>query len=360
MKHHNAIVLIGNSGVGKDTVANMLIRDYPGVFVNVKFSSLTKAIFAQLGFTEAQVNGTDKEKVREQTLVINDKETGVSLLDLLVSLFHGSHKTNLHRANITWALNSIPSGSIPIFTDVRRADEMQAVRKNYTPLVIKLYSPDIIPGAADAEIASLAWDFQVNRLNNQQHKTYDEVRKLAEDANIVFDLSAERIQLAEYIGALLKLNRSKLTDPTFDHTTFYFGLIEEILEFTEAVINRRDRDTIVKEAGDVAAYATLLTCDIMLGKENRVVDIADLFITTTDEFPTLTNAALAVSGHFKRVFRGEAAADIKIITTAFNTVMKTALDIEKAPLSEILQTNIDKLTARLQKGTMFSGAGDNR
>jgi len=163
----NAIVLLGYSGVGKDTIANLLISQYANL-VNVKFSGLTKDLLASaFRVPRDWLDGQDREpKWREQNLRLHGVEIGITPLDLLVTLYRGAGKYDkLHQANIKYALDSIPTGAIPVFTDVRRSAEMCAVYEKYgveETQVIYLSRSGVSQGLADDFLDDLYFDFAVD------------------------------------------------------------------------------------------------------------------------------------------------------------------------------------------------------
>lgn len=163
----NSLILAGFSGVGKDTLARMLTKDYPQVH-NVKFSSLTKDIFANtFRVPRSWLDGLDSEpKWREQPLYAQGKLTKVTPYQLLASLLYGGDRTGLNKLSVDYALENIPKDSFPVFTDIRRPEEYEAVTKaGYNPLFIYLRRDDVKPGEADGEILRLAEEKAILFLN---------------------------------------------------------------------------------------------------------------------------------------------------------------------------------------------------
>jgi hypothetical protein len=120
-----AIILLGSHGAGKDTIANELIARHPKVFCNVKFSTLLKKITANAFYTTTA--RLEEKKWRNEI-----KNFGVSPLNVLNALFYGySYVPELAEAIIDYGISSIPKHATPVFTDIRRVGELEAVYKNY-------------------------------------------------------------------------------------------------------------------------------------------------------------------------------------------------------------------------------------
>jgi hypothetical protein len=149
----DAIVLLGVSGAGKDTIAQRLLQDYNQLKL-VKFSALPKLIVASL-FKATVENLENKEWRTTQKLELGDYSFSVTPFDLLTSLFKGSHGTALATAQIEYALNNIGDGNIPVFTDTRRKQEFDEVCKLFNPIVIYLSRTDLDPGVNDGELEIL-------------------------------------------------------------------------------------------------------------------------------------------------------------------------------------------------------------
>jgi hypothetical protein len=141
-----ALVLLGVSGAGKDTIAS----HFPNSS-NIKFSALTKILVARaFGVEEEKLE--DKEWRNTSSLSINGEQIFLSAFDLLSALYHGAPSTRLAQANIEWAMKQAKASTFPIFTDVRRVLEMKAVVEAFTPLVILLSRPGATPTTNDKDI----------------------------------------------------------------------------------------------------------------------------------------------------------------------------------------------------------------
>lgn len=123
-----AIVILGYSGVGKDTLAQSLIKAHPSMFQVVKFSGLAKEIVAEF-FIEPIAKLEDKE-----WRVKVDSYYGFSPLDLLIVLYHGkSHVDSFAQACIHNAFRDAATfpDRISLFTDVRVQHELESVLQMY-------------------------------------------------------------------------------------------------------------------------------------------------------------------------------------------------------------------------------------
>jgi hypothetical protein len=153
MEPCNALVLLGYSNTGKDTIATMLGSRLTGV-TNAKFSALTKQLLADVCGVSADM--MENREWRESTrLFVNGVQTNLTPFDLLTALYVGAPGTNLASANVEWTLKNIAEDSFPVFTDIRRVYEFNCVTSHYNPLVIFLTRDDSEPGVNDNEIADV-------------------------------------------------------------------------------------------------------------------------------------------------------------------------------------------------------------
>lgn len=140
----------------------LLAKDYPGLH-NVKFAGLTKDILAStFRVPRSYLDGLDGEpKWREQQLYAGGgKLTKVTPILLLSTLFHGAQKTDLGKLNVEYALENIPSDSLPVFTDVRREYEYEAiVYAGWNPYFIYLGRDGVYKGVSDEDILTIAEDY---------------------------------------------------------------------------------------------------------------------------------------------------------------------------------------------------------
>jgi hypothetical protein len=107
------------------------------------------------------LDGLDSDpKWREQKLYAYGNLTEVTPLLLLQALFYGAPHTILHRLNIQYALDNIPKDSFPVFTDVRREEELEALKDaGWNPLFVYLRRSDVDPGEADYQLEYLAEEY---------------------------------------------------------------------------------------------------------------------------------------------------------------------------------------------------------
>lgn len=148
---HDAIVLLGFSGVGKDTTFAEIDKRYPDKFTNVKFGALAKDLTAKaFGIDVSDVE--DKRK-REQG---KPEWCGLSPMDLLIVLYKGC-TPQLTEAHIAYALSKVDHERIPVFTDIRRLSEAEVVQNNFSnPVFIYLWSSEVYKGVNDSDIESIA------------------------------------------------------------------------------------------------------------------------------------------------------------------------------------------------------------
>jgi len=152
----NALVLLGVSGSGKDTIASQ----FPSS-TNIKFAALTKEIVARVWGVDAD-KLEDKEWRNESSLLIGGKQISLSPFDLLSALYHGAPYTKLSKANIELAIEKAKASSFPIFTDVRRVLELEAVVQHFFPYVVLLRRPFTFPSPNDKETYE-AFEWAINK-----------------------------------------------------------------------------------------------------------------------------------------------------------------------------------------------------
>lgn len=151
-----AIVLLGYSGVGKDTLFKEFDKKYSNVH-NAKFSLHPKSVVADLvGVDLAFMEDRNARK----TLMT---AYGLSPLDLLNALFcYADNMPEFVQRTIDLCINSIPENKVPVFTDIRRSLELYTVCETYEEvLVFRLYREGIQEGATDGELKSLVSDFEI-------------------------------------------------------------------------------------------------------------------------------------------------------------------------------------------------------
>lgn len=146
-----ALVLMGASGVGKDTYYNMINERYSNV-CNAKFTLLGKTLLSNA--LNAPLSLMDDKDWRNTPL----KSMELTPLDLLLALYQGSlHYPPFSKGNIKYTLDSIPPDVFPVFTDVRRMPEAEAICDAYPAAVfIHLRRPDIENSFADHDIERIA------------------------------------------------------------------------------------------------------------------------------------------------------------------------------------------------------------
>jgi len=182
--------------------------------------------------------------------------------------------------------------------------------------------------------------------------------------------------LDNYVPELLKLNerKLKLTGEDFDNwrTAMAFGFLSELLEFQEAVLSYEisdgTYDQIVKEAGDVLAFAVLLLANV---RWYSTFDLAKVIKDTQDTInslstPDLTDAVgvsveitKTAQSFYRSAMRAEGInADIvyRMLTLVINVVTAGC----EVYLEDITEANITKLKKRAANHNLFTGEGSDR
>jgi len=170
----DSLVLLGYSGAGKDTLASLLEREFPGCSI-VKFAALIKKLVAKLWGVDPSLL-EDKQWRLATHFILDGHPIKLTPMDLLSALYHGAPHSNLALANIEVALASIPAGSFPVFTDIRRQLELDAVFRFFQPRIVWLSRPNVGPGPNDHELLNLVHycmrhDLEVVSIINQNLNT---------------------------------------------------------------------------------------------------------------------------------------------------------------------------------------------
>lgn len=155
-----ALVLIGYSGVGKDTLANLLAARYSGISIH-KFSGFTKSLVAaSLDVPKSYLE--DKNWRSTHNFGKDwDLEVHFSPLDLLALLFQATELDSpeaerLKALNVEYCIKLALQCTKPIFTDVRRDHEMSALQNHFSTTVVYLTRDNISQGVSDSFVDALA------------------------------------------------------------------------------------------------------------------------------------------------------------------------------------------------------------
>jgi hypothetical protein len=145
-----AIVLLGYRKAGKDSIFKELAKKYR--VYNAKFASMGKTTVANI--CGVPLLCLEDRNWREEEFINNTSPR--QLLDALFYL--GEHDEAYSEAVHNYCLDNIPSDYIPVFTDVRRKLELEAIYKKYNPCEVGVHfvtREGLEPAKADAELASL-------------------------------------------------------------------------------------------------------------------------------------------------------------------------------------------------------------
>lgn len=129
--------------------------------------------------------------------------------------------------------------------------------------------------------------------------------------------------------------------------TFAFGLAEEVFEVLAAATD----ESRAKEVGDVVAYFCLLSAALGFSRDRTIV-----FLMSTKRQSNSENTLADYLGKAKRFFRGDADRDA-LVLQAYHLLL-FALTHSSLSLEPVLNTNYNKLTARLASTGTFHGSGD--
>lgn len=133
--HFDSIVLIGEHGSGKDTIGKHIVSVVDGAGI-VKFGAFGKLLVSKA--FNLSLDDMECKETRETT-----KLFGLSALDLLNLLFQaGSTDTKealkLREAYQSFAITTASVFDFPVFTDIRRIEELAFVREEFNPLIVGL------------------------------------------------------------------------------------------------------------------------------------------------------------------------------------------------------------------------------
>lgn len=355
---HDAIVLLGYSGVGKDTAFAELNNRRRGKYTNVKFGLLAKTLVANI--LGIQVQQLEDRQLRESKVIY-----GLSPNEILTVLFRGCTPA-LTEAHLSYAFDNLDDDKLPVFTDVRRWNEAEAINERYSnPLYFLLWCNQVECGDNDYLIQEIAV------VNNAKPIFRDSITSVTDVVNAI-DKEIDKMEFSAYAKELLML-QYELLQPAYHavyFSTLSHGLTEELLELYEVVDNDGSEQERISELGDVFAYATLLVISMEMANDMHkasVTPLESILELTVSYFinalgspirSSLTELALDSAGSFKRHFRGEEGyVSPDVIAEIAVGALRTQDDLD---LGEVLKFNIDKLTDRKNRGLMAKGKGNNR
>lgn len=186
-----ALVLLGFSGAGKDTLCNMAQARFVGVG-NCKFGAFNKLLVANaLGVAPSAFE--DKQWRSNTNLLttefgLPDSGLHLSPLDVLSALFvGGSSDTEAGRhyreCYQSYTITKARAFASPVFTDVRHESEILAVREAFDTCVVNLLVPGLEPSINDTHVLKLADTYANNWLvrGSSPSETFQELLTYTED-----------------------------------------------------------------------------------------------------------------------------------------------------------------------------------
>lgn len=161
---NRALVLLGYSGTGKDTLANLAITRYGDSVGNCKFGEFNKRIAAlALNVPPSYFEDKHWRQTHDVLATEFDLDTSYHLspFDLLSVLFVGGNSNTpvgehwracYQSYTITKAKQNY---MLPIFTDVRSQSELMKVKGNFDTCVVYLDCPWIPEGTNDTNVTDM-------------------------------------------------------------------------------------------------------------------------------------------------------------------------------------------------------------
>lgn len=130
-----AIVLLGAHGVGKDTMADLLFNTRKGV-ENIKFSEFSKRFVASAISVPYSYLNTGQFRKSYRVASYFGFGSPLTPLDILNVLFQGMASGSesgkrMIDAGIDYAITKADASFLPVFTDIRRQAEYDAVVDNF-------------------------------------------------------------------------------------------------------------------------------------------------------------------------------------------------------------------------------------
>lgn len=163
-KHNRALVLLGYSGTGKDTLANLAIARYGDSVGNCKFGEFNKRI-AALALSVPPSYFEDKHwRVTHDVLSCEfdvDSHIHLSPFDLLSVLFVGGNSNtevgaHWRQCYQNYTISKAGYYKLPVFTDIRSETELVKVKSCFDACVVFIDCPWITPATNDVNVVYLA------------------------------------------------------------------------------------------------------------------------------------------------------------------------------------------------------------
>lgn len=199
-----ALVLLGYSGIGKDTIFREINASFPSCAINVKFSALSKRLVAD-AFGVGSYTLEDKE-FRSTYKYTNF--VPLTPMDLITVLFKGSEQVPAFiQAGMDYVSLQLDAacGDVPVFTDVRRHAELEFIRDKFTRVdFVALSSPNVDAGVNDGTIDKLVDDYgaDVIYIRRVEHNPKLTLELIYERTPLFYELSRVHARIARDKGQL--------------------------------------------------------------------------------------------------------------------------------------------------------------
>lgn len=155
-----ALVLLGYRNTGKDSICKALQESYSNIH-NAKFGAYNKELAAHL--TMCGVQKFEDKQWREQPMF---SDHSFKPTDLLNALFAFTKVNKNHRKTVyTDTFGKIPFSSLPVFTDIRREEELNEVIGYYGSNCVVVFWLNRIgqePSEGDEDLPELISDLTHN------------------------------------------------------------------------------------------------------------------------------------------------------------------------------------------------------
>ena len=287
---YNAIVLLGEHNTGKDTLGNFLVSIVPGAGI-VKFGGLNKYLVARMFDKSVE---SMEDKTERQQKVIHE----LSPLTMLNLLFQAGQLETpeaeaLRKSYRINAITAAASVEFPIFTDIRRQEELNEVKARYNPFVVFLFAKVGFQGKSGDEFVRQMWlendyDWGVHTvgIHSVEHSQRFLLDGLA--AHNIKTIEKPKVYLRNKWRHVMPGTQWISYDSFMDMFAEAGGLLEELSESTahamvEAFLRNANAHEIKSYLGleDDKSYS-MLKCDPALLMLNTIAKTHDIYIEIAD------------------------------------------------------------------------------